>query len=147
MHFDSLLKILLFGVTNFDFLLKMLIFEVMDFRFLSHDPFVPCPWAVLYCLFIIIFDNAFPKDLGPRKRATRRLLAGYLRILVVCRDPKSGRQTLAGSSETILGRAGADLKPTRSELEPTWSQLEPTWANLSQLNASLEHTWSIFLPT
>ena len=86
-----------------------------------------------------------PRDLGPRKFATCWLLVGYLRFPVVCRDQKTIRQTLAGSSEIVLGRAGANLELTWGELEPTWGG--STWANLSQLGTSLEHTWSIFLQT
>ena len=39
---------------------------------------VRCPGAVLDCMFTIIFDNACPTSLGPRKCATRSLFAGYL---------------------------------------------------------------------
>ena len=86
-----------------------------------------------------------PRALGPRTFATCWLLVGYLRFPVVCRDRKTIRQTLAGSSEIVLGRAGANLELTWGELEPTWGG--STWANLSQLGTSLERTWSIFLQT
>ncbi len=41
--------------------------------------------------------------------ATCWLPVGYSRFPVVCRDQKATRQTLAGSSEMALGRAGANL--------------------------------------
>ena len=57
----------------------------------------------------------------------------------MCRDRKTIRQTLAGSSEIVLGRAGANLELTWGELEPTWDQLGAYLvhfsANLSQLGA------------
>ena len=51
-------------------------------------------------------------------------------IVVAGRAQKTTHQTLAGSSEMVLGRARANLEPTWGELGPTWSQLGSTWANL-----------------
>ena len=84
-------------------------------------------------LFVLSKDNAF---LGTSAHesvllvgyppATRRILVGYSLILVERRTQKTTHQTLAGSSEMVLGRARANLEPTWGYLRPAWSQLGST---------------------
>ena len=52
------------------------------------------------------------------------------RIPVTSRCGSHPRQTLAGSSEIALGRAGADLGPTWGHLGANLSQLEPKFIDL-----------------
>ena len=78
----------------------------------------------------------------PPKCAPCRILAGYLLILVVCRDLKSSENPAVKRGSAVHGRIWAPLGPSWNQFEPTCGQLA---AYLSQHVANLDklgRTWS-----